>query len=127
MRSMGGCRQTKVRFMTRKLSNLLDKPAFLILGVIVVNLFVIIACPNLVVPPQLSTQRGTILINLIVCSVPLLWTLFLVIWGRNRNALTVALINLVPAIVWLAYAIPLAVRAFHLPVWGPSFWLHFFK
>jgi hypothetical protein len=96
--------------MAKKLSQLLDKPAFLILGVIVVNLFVLAACPNLIVPPRLSTQRGKILVN---CSFPLFWTLFLVIWGRNRNALIIALINLVPSIVWLLYAIPLAAEAFN--------------
>jgi hypothetical protein len=113
--------------MKRALFYLLNHPPLLIFACLFVNLVVGMACPNVIVPPPLSAQRAKILTNLIICSIPLLWTILLIIFGRDRVALTLALINLVPSVLWLVYAVPLFASAFNVPNWGPSFWIHFLR
>ena len=54
--------------MIRILMRILDKEPFLLLSVVLVNVFVVLACPNFVVPPPLATQRAKVLMNLIICS-----------------------------------------------------------
>ena len=95
------------------LMRILDKVPFLLLSVVLVNVFVVLACPNFVVPPPLATQRAKVLMNLIICSIPSFWSVFLIICRRNRFCLAIGLINLVPAVGWLLYAVPLAAKAFY--------------
>lgn len=89
-----------------------NKLSFLLLSIVLVNIFVVVSCPNFIVPPPLATQRGKVVENLIVCCIPLIWTVFIIFWLRSRFALVIGLINLVPAIIWLVYALPLVVEAF---------------
>ncbi|PWU15482.1 MAG: hypothetical protein C5B50_15405 [Verrucomicrobia bacterium] len=89
-------------FLTR-----LHQPVLLILSTALVNLFVIVACPNITGPPPVAVQRSTLVLNFLICCAPLLWSAFLIAAKRTHTALSVAIINLVPATIWLSYAIPL--------------------
>jgi hypothetical protein len=91
----------------------MDKRAYLVLSIFIVNLFVVLACPSLYTPPPFSAQRSKVLIYLIISATPLIWTLFLILWGRSRFALVLALINLIPAVGWLIAALPLVTKAFY--------------
>ncbi len=84
----------------------------LLLGVVLVNLFVALTCPNFIVPPPLAAQRAKVVLNLILCTLPLIWTICVIIWRRNRIGWVVGLINVVPAICWLFYALRFVVAAF---------------
>ena len=90
-----------------------DKRHTLLLITILVNVFVLFASPSLYQPPRLADQRGKVIVNLAISSVPLFWTLFLILWGRNRFTLVMGLINLVPAIGWLFFAFSLVAKAFY--------------
>ncbi len=90
-----------------------DKRHTLLLITILANVFVLFASPSLHQPPRLADQRDKVIVNLIISSVPLFWTLFLILRGRSRFALVMGLINLVPAIIWLVDAFPLVAKAFY--------------
>ena len=58
-------------------------------------------------------QRGKVVANLVISAIPLVWTILLVLWKRNRFSLTVSMLNLVPSIGWLIIAFPLVLKAFY--------------
>ena len=84
----------------------------LVLGVVLVNLFVALTCPNFIVPPPLATQRAKVVVNLILCTLPLIWTICVLIWTRSRIGWIVGLVSVVPAICWLLYAFRFVTAAF---------------
>jgi len=84
----------------------LHRPLLLILSTGLVNLLVVLACPDITGPPPVAAQPSTLLVNFIICCTPLMWSAFLIVARRTQTALSVGIINLVPAIIWLTYAIP---------------------
>jgi len=80
------------------------------LGVIVVNIVVAVACPSWHEPPSLKKQGAKVATTLVLCLLPSLWAAYLLFWKRNSAARVVAIVSLLPAILWLIYGIHLLVR-----------------
>jgi hypothetical protein len=85
----------------------------IIFSICLVNLFVAIASPSLYEPPPLVAQHGKVICCLIISLLPLLWTLALLLLNRGRFVIVCALVNLIPASVWLATNLSLTLKAFN--------------
>ncbi len=88
------------------------RPVPLLPSVLVANALTALACLSWTVPPALSLQRGRLVVNFVICSLPLLWALTVIVIGRCRAARLVGIMGLVPGVLWLAYAVPLVIEAF---------------
>lgn len=85
----------------------------LVASVVVVNVIVAIICPTWHQPPPLKSQGKMVAITVAVSLLPLLWTIWLLLWKRSGSAgRLVALLSLLPAMFWLVYAGGLLVRYF---------------
>jgi hypothetical protein len=98
--------------LREKMFSCLNTPFRLLISIILVNVVVMVACPSLSVPPPLSTQHGKAIAAAAVSSLPLFWTFLLIVFGRGRLFLLFALMNLLPAVCWILFALRNLTSAF---------------
>ncbi len=72
----------------------------------------LVVSPVLHQPPRLKFQRDAVIENAIIACIPLLWSFGLIIFGRNRFATVLAMLNIPAAIVWLIGAAQMLSKAF---------------
>ena len=88
-----------------------SNPVVLVVAV-ALNVLVLVAIPNFVVPPPLSNQREKAVINFIICLLPLLFSLFAVARLRGHPGAALRWLSILPAFAWLGYSIPILTKAF---------------
>jgi hypothetical protein len=90
-----------------------DRRHTLLVITIIVNFIALVASTSMYEPPRLNAQREKVIEVFIISSIPLLWTLYLILWGHGRFPFVVGLINLLPAFGWLFFALRLVAKAFY--------------
>jgi hypothetical protein len=68
-------------------------------------------CPNIVVPPRVSSQLPTIEWAIGICVIPFATSLFLVICNRHGSERVIAYGSLAASLFWLGFAVTLVRTA----------------
>ncbi len=82
-----------------------------VVAAVCLNVLVLISIPNLVVPPPLSAQRAKAVANFIICSIPLLFSLFAIVRSRGRPLASLRWLTVLPALGWIVYSVSILAEA----------------
>jgi hypothetical protein len=79
---------------------------------ILLNALVLFSIPNFVVPPALNGQREKALVNLLICLIPLFFSVFAVVRMRGRPWAPLRWLMLLPALYWVVFSVDIFMEAF---------------
>jgi hypothetical protein len=89
-----------------------DKRHSLLVATAIIDLLVVIYSPALHEPPRLALQRRSVIVSTIIGSIPLLWSFYLILFGRGRFAKALGLLNVPLALAGVLADLNMIARAF---------------
>ena len=87
---------------------MLKKPVTTLLLAVALNAAVALAIP----PLAMSNQRQPVAVTLMLCFLPVLFTVYLFFKSRHAGVRAIAILSAIPAVFWLIVGFDFARRAF---------------